>query len=160
THPDILLAFLDHHLTLPLIAQRTGLSLEQLAEWANSPDARRDLDHHRALCRLRARSLTAAAIPDAIDALARANHAVKRLELDESADLADHLRLADTVRRTASAILRLAARSDIDPPEPPRPADPASPLVDDPPPGDGVRDPARVPPVQHRPDRINRPGPP
>lgn len=110
----LLAAFLDPCLTLADIAAAAGLTLSQLAAWFNLRETQAVLAELREMSRFRSQILADLKLPAAVDTLARINDDLAALQPEPDAPITVHLRLADTARRTATAIQRLAT------PRPPR----------------------------------------
>jgi hypothetical protein len=106
---QLLLAFLSPSLDLAAIAAETGLTLPQLAAWFRQPETQAALEELRGMARYRAQLLADLGLPAAVDTLQRVNANLAQLEAEPDAPITLHLRLADTARRTATAIQRLAS---------------------------------------------------
>jgi hypothetical protein len=107
-HNRLIAAFLEPQATLPQIAADAGLTLGQLAQWFNHPGTQAALEELREMARFRSQLLADLGLPAAVQHLDHITAQLAALEPGPDAPIATHLRLADTVRRNATAIQRLA----------------------------------------------------
>jgi len=107
-HVQLLRAFLSAKLDLVSIAAAFALTLPELASWFHSEPTQTDLNALRDLARERAQILSELNLPAAVETLNRINANLAALQPGAEEPIATHLRLADSARRTATAIHRLA----------------------------------------------------
>ncbi len=111
THQLLLAAYFNAGEDFFTAAARHGLTILQALTWAESTDAKADIDRIGAFHRQRALALAEAALPAAVEALARSSDNLARIRPKPESPIPLKLRLAESTRKATTAIARLARPS-------------------------------------------------